>query len=413
MHQENLKSLSYFFITGINYKKSDASVRGSYAINDDQYLEIINNCGEYGIEEFFILSTCNRTEIYGFAETPRQLAALLCSVTKGSADDFNPQAYVKQGMEAITHLFGVAAGLDSQILGDYEIIGQIKASVKFAKSFNKIGTFTERLVNDVLQSSKKIRTYTFISGGTVSVSFAAIQFIQRFGGIKNKNILLVGTGKFGSNTCKNLVDYLPGNRISVCNRTNEKARTVAELHKLKSVDWADLDNAVDNADIILVATHSPKPVVEKIQFTTAKKRLVIDLSIPCNVSDDVKSLEGITLVDVDELSKVKDETLLKRSSEIPKAKNIIAEHVEGFINWHDMRRHVPVLKAVKKKLMTLQDENIFDAKICISVSSQTGKDSEERIQKVINGMALKMKTENQRGCHYIQAINDFISPSSN
>ncbi len=413
MQQEHLKKLSFFFIIGINYKKSDASVRGSYAINESQYENIIERSASFGIHEFYILSTCNRTEIYGFAENHEQLAALLCTETKGSLQDFLQSAYIKSGDKAIEHLFEVAAGLDSQILGDYEIIGQLKEAVKISKRHQKINTFLERLVNDVLQSSKKIRTTTELSGGTVSVSFAAVQFIRNFCDARNKNILLIGTGKFGSNTCKNLIDYLPGNTITLINRTEEKAVLLAKEHGIQSASWSSLDTEVNKADIILVATHASTPVVQPYQFADKKPRLVIDLSIPCNVAESVKDLNEVDLVGVDELSKIKDETLAKRASEIPKAKAIIHEHVLAFLDWYEMRQHVPILKAVKKKLLTLQDDNIFDSHICFSVSSVTGKNSEERIQKVINGMAVKMKVANQRGCHYIQAINDFISPSSN
>ncbi len=413
MQQEHLKKLSSFFIIGINYKKSDASVRGSYAINEMQYENIIERSSNFGIEEFYILSTCNRTEIYGFAENHEQLAALLCTETKGSLHDFLLSAYSKSGEHAIEHLFEVAAGLDSQILGDYEIIGQLKEAVKISKRHYKINTLLERLVNDVLQASKKIRTNTELSGGTVSVSFAAVQYIRNFCDARNKNILLIGTGKFGSNTCKNLIDYLPENKITLVNRTEEKALLLAKQHGILSTPWSTLNEQIDQADIILVATHASSPVVLPYHFIDKKARLVIDLSIPCNVAESVGELKEVNLIGVDELSKIKDETLAKRASEIPKAKAIIHEHLLAFLDWYEMRQHVPVLKAVKKKLLTLTDDNIFDTNICFSVSSVTGKNSEERIQKVINGMAVKMKIANQRGCHYIQAINDFISPSSN
>src|SRR5205085_6357836 len=157
----------------------------------------------------FILSTCNRTEIYGFAENASQLIDILCTETTGAKETFKELCYVKQGLDAVQHLFEVGAGLESQILGDYEIIGQIKQSVKFAKENGFVGAFTERLVNSVLQSTKVIKNQTALSGGTVSVSFAAVQYIKKnVTKIGNKNILLLGIGKIGRNTCKNLVDYL-------------------------------------------------------------------------------------------------------------------------------------------------------------------------------------------------------------
>src|SRR5882762_3456524 len=170
--------ISKFFIAGINYKKTDAAIRGQFAISNEQYEKILHLAPAHHLYELFILSTCNRTEIYGFAEEPSQLINLLCTQTTGDPADFSDIAYIKNGLEAVEHLFQVSAGLDSQILGDYEIVGQIKTAVKFARERGFIGAFTERLVNCVLQSSKSIKNQTALSGGTVSVSFAAIQYIK-------------------------------------------------------------------------------------------------------------------------------------------------------------------------------------------------------------------------------------------
>src|SRR5690349_24992106 len=160
MNGHSVKDISKFYVAGINYKKTDAEVRGQFAINNDQYTKLLSLAPSFGVNEFFILSTCNRTEIYGFAEHPIQLTTLVCSETEGSVSTFEQIAYIKNGSEAINHLFSVAAGIDSQILGDYEIIGQIKQAVKIARSKKMIGAFMDRLVSSVLQSSKAIKNQT-------------------------------------------------------------------------------------------------------------------------------------------------------------------------------------------------------------------------------------------------------------
>src|SRR5271165_5809904 len=209
MSQVNTSSpidISNFYIAGINYKKTDACTRGLFAINSDQYENILSLAAASNLEALFILSTCNRTEIYGFAEEALQLIELLCTQTTGNKRTFAKLAYIKKGEAAIEHLFNVGAGLDSQILGDYEIIGQLKHAIKFSKDRGFINSFLERLVNCVLQSSKTIKNETALSGGTVSVSFAAVQYIKENVELDaDKKILLIGTGKIGRNTCKNLV----------------------------------------------------------------------------------------------------------------------------------------------------------------------------------------------------------------
>ncbi|HET9824316.1 MAG TPA: glutamyl-tRNA reductase, partial [Chitinophagaceae bacterium] len=229
MQANSLNDISKFWIAGINYKKTDAAIRGQFAIQTDQYKNILNEGLASGLNELFVLSTCNRTEIYGFADDASQLVELVTSQTAGNRETFGELAYIKNGRDAIQHLFYVSAGLDSQILGDYEIVGQIKAAIKFAKENGCINGSLDRLVNTVLQSSKAIKNQTELSGGTVSVSFAAVQYIrEHVPAVADKKILLLGTGKIGKTTCKNLVHYLKTTNITLINRTEERAAELAK-----------------------------------------------------------------------------------------------------------------------------------------------------------------------------------------
>jgi glutamyl-tRNA reductase len=386
-------------------------MRGSFAIDQEQYENILGLAPANGLNELFILSTCNRTEIYGFAEDASQLIDLLCSQTIGSKEIFTELAYIKNGIPAVKHLFNVSAGLDSQILGDYEIVGQIKRAVKFAKDKKFIHSFMDRMVNAVLQSSKVIKNQTALSDGTVSVSFTAVQYIkEKVVDIKSKKILLLGVGKIGRSTCKNLKDYLGISNITLINRTEEKAAELANELALQYASIDQLDHHVGNADIILVATNAAEPVILKNQLENKGSKLILDLSIPYNVEKEAMELPGITVIGVDELSKLKDETLQKRLSEIPKAKAIISKHIEELMEWHAMRKNVPVLNAVKTKLKEIHTSPLF---IQSSSSATFMNDTDEKIQRVINGMATKMRRQNQSGCHYIEAINEFMSSRTN
>jgi glutamyl-tRNA reductase len=405
MNSEYFKDISNFYVAGINYKKSDASARGQFAIASDQYSNILQKAALQGLNEIFILSTCNRTEIYGFAYCSHQLVELLCSETTGSSETFKQSAYIKNGIEAIEHVFNVGAGLDSQILGDYEIVGQLKNAVKFSKEQGFIGAFTERLINCVLQSSKLIKNNTELSGGTVSVSFAAVQYIKHVvTNPSSKNILLLGVGKIGRNTCKNLVDYLDTNRITLINRSPEKAEELAMELGLRSASLEDLPEEIAKADIILVATNSPEPTILKEHVEGHDDKLIIDLSIPYNVHEEAQQLPNVQMVNVDELSKMKDETLRMRLAEVPKAKAIIAEVMEEFHEWCEMRRHVPMLKDLKVKLKELYTHPAYS-----NPTATCSKKLDVQIQRVLNETAGKIKIQNQRGCQYIAALNDFIS----
>jgi len=439
MKTNDTRNFNDFWVAGINYKKTDASLRGLFAVNNEQYEQLFAVAHEYGINEFFILSTCNRTEIYGFATHPTQLTNFICSVCAGDMETFERISYAKNGLNAIEHLFHVGAGLDSQILGDYEILGQIKNAVKQAKAHGFIGPFTERLINSVLQASKAIKTHTALSGGTVSVSFAAVQYIREFfegpvttpemkcpatehlmtvpvidhyiaekkANLADKKIVLVGTGKIGRSTCRNLIDYLHSRNITLINRTAKTAANIAIELGLKSAPFESLDSELAGADIILVSTSAAEPVIWAKHLENNGDKLVIDFSIPCNVSKDAQQLPNVKFVDVDVLSKIKDETLQQRKGEVPKAVTIINELIGEFKEWYDMRKHVPVLKEVKNKLKEINQVPVLANDS--SFHSAPGAENEERIQKVINTLAIRIRKNNTLGCHYIQAINEYIS----
>ncbi len=394
-------TIDSFKVVGINYKKTDASVRGLFAVNQEQYARLLAMATEYGINDLFIVSTCNRTEVYCFAESTEQVADLMCSVCAGDKATFLDICYTRTGNEAISHLYHVAAGLDSQILGDLEIMGQIKAAVKVAKMSGFICPYMERLLNSVMQASKAVTAHTELSGGTVSVSFAAVQCIRKYVeernvDVKTLKIALVGTGKIGRVTCRNMVDYLGTRNITLLNRTEATALELAADMGLRTAPLSALPAEVKEADVLLISTNAPQPILQKEHLENAGDKLVIDISVPCNVAKEAQVLPGIRFVDVDGLSKVTDETLQKRREEVPKAVAIINEHIADFNEWCAMRRHAPLLKEVKSKLMDLQPEGATE-------------EYEEKVHKAISRLATKVRRNDTPGCHYIQAINDLIA----
>ena len=393
------KDLQHFFLAGISYKKSDAATRSRFAIQADQYQSMLQLAAQFPIAEIFVLSTCNRTEIYGIARDADQLINLACKVNGESTELFKSISYIHRGKEAVSHLFEVAAGLDSQILGDYEIVGQIKAAIRVAKEAQRVGPFIERLYNQVLATSKLIKNNTELSAGTVSVAFASTQYLrEQVPAIASKKILLLGTGKIGRNTGKNLVDYLGCKHITLINRTEEKALSLAtELGAIARPVEA-LNDCLREADIVIVAANSPEALILPEMVNDGRQQWLIDLSIPNNIHPDTAFLTGKQLLNVDELSKRKDATLQKRMQEVPKARLIISEQMTEFTDWCQMRKQMIVLGQVKRKLEEYNSSTTF----------ASHEDAAFRIQKVLNNMAAKMRVQNQRGCQYLEAINDFI-----
>jgi len=360
MKQVNTVKHNSFYCIGLSYIKANAEIRGKFSIDVKTKEIILQQAIDSGISEVVVMSTCNRTEIYGFAEHPFQLIKLLCSNVIGTVEEFQKVASIYKNNEAISHLFNVGTGLDSQILGDFEIISQLKKSFKLSRKYNLISSFLERLGNAVIQASKRIKNETRISTGATSVSFASVQYmLKNVKDISNKNILLFGTGKIGRNTCDNLVKHTKNDHITLINRTKENAEKIAGKFNLIVKDYSELKTEISKADILIVATGAQNPTITKeLVSSTEKNLLILDLSIPKNVSTDVDDLKNIKLIHLDHLSQMTDKTLEKRKLEVPKAQGIINEVETEFIAWLETRKFAPTIKALKSKLKEIQSQEI-------------------------------------------------------
>ncbi|MGO4817216.1 glutamyl-tRNA reductase [Flavobacterium sp. W22_SRS_FP1] len=359
MENNNLSKHHYFYSVGLSYKKADAEMRGKFSLDVAAKLRLLEQAKNEGIESLIVTSTCNRTEIYGFAEHPFQLIKLICENSQGSVEEFQKVGFVYKNQEAISHMFRVGTGLDSQILGDFEIISQIRSSFVQSKQFGLTNTFMERLVNAVIQASKKIKTETEISSGATSVSFASVQYIiKNVEDIGNKNILLFGTGKIGRNTCENLVKHTKNEHITLINRTKDKAEKLAGKLNLIVKDYSELHLELQKADVVVVATGAQNPTVDKAILNLKKPLLILDLSIPKNVNKDVEELEGVTLIHMDYLSQLTDETLENRKAHIPAAEVIIEAIKEEFNLWTKGRKFAPTITALKEKLNAIKTSEL-------------------------------------------------------
>ncbi|KIQ23185.1 MULTISPECIES: glutamyl-tRNA reductase [Flavobacterium] len=396
MENNNAPKHLYFYSVGLSYKKADAEVRGQFSLDAVAKTRLLEQAKTEGIESLIVTSTCNRTEIYGFAEHPFQLIKLICDNSNGSVDAFQKVGFVYKNQEAINHLFRVGTGLDSQILGDFEIISQIKTSFTHSKSMGLANTFMERLVNAVIQASKKIKNETEISSGATSVSFASVQYIiKNVEDIGNKNILLFGTGKIGRNTCENLVKHTKNEHITLINRTKDKAEKLAGKLNLIVKDYSELHLELQKADVVVVATGAQNPTVDKAILNLKKPLLILDLSIPKNVHENVEELEGVTLIHMDYLSQLTDETLENRKLHIPAAEAIIEEIKEEFVTWTKGRKFAPTINALKEKLNAIKvsELDFQSRKIADFNEAQAEIISNRIIQKITTHFANHLKDD--------------------
>lgn len=385
-----------FYAVGLSYRKADAEMRGKFSLDDASKTRVLEQAKAEGIDSLLVISTCNRTELYGFAQHPYQMIKLLCDNTQGTVEEFQQVAYIYKNQDAINFLFRVGTGLDSQILGDFEIISQIRNGFVESKKIGLDNSFMERLVNAVIQASKRIKNETELSSGATSVAFASVQYImQTISDISNKNILLFGTGKIGRNTCENLVKHTKNDHIILINRTRDKAERIAGKFNLIVREYADLPVEIQKADVLIVATGAQNPTIDKNLLNLKKPLLILDLSIPKNVNEDVRQLEGVSLVHMDHLSQITDETLEKRKAEIPAAEAIIKEIREEFVTWTKARKFAPTIHALKEKLNTIKDSELnFQRKKMSNFDEEQAEIISSRIiQKITTHFANHLKDD--------------------
>jgi glutamyl-tRNA reductase len=407
MENYHISRGKHFYTIGLSYKKAEATVRGHFSLTEEGKLNLLEKAKSEGIDGLIVTSTCNRTEIYGFAQHPFQLIKLLCEFTQGTVEEFEKVAYVYKNKAAISHMFHVGSGLDSQILGDFEIICQLKKAFVISKQVGVANPFLERLVNAVIQSSKRIKNETQISSGATSVSFASVQYIlKEVANISNKNILLFGTGKIGRNTCENLVKHTKNNNITLINRTKDKAEKIAGKFNLTVKDYSDLQSELLQTDVLIVATGAQNPTISKELIYSKKELLILDLSIPKNVADDVLDLENVTVVHLDQLSQITDDTLERRKLFIPQAQEIIAEVEGDFNKWLETRKFAPTIKALKNKLGTIKDEELDYQSRKISNFNQEQAEiiSNRIIQKIMNQFASHLKVDSNTADESLEFI---------
>ena len=287
-----------------------------------------------GVREFALVNTCNRVELYGVAQTPAAFAALraaLCEVTGCTAAELDSAVSLRQNHDAIAHLFAVASGLDSQIVGETEILGQVKDAYDAALEQHWTGPVLNRVFQKTFQAAKHIRTHTAIGAGQISIATVAVDLAGRiFGELGGTKILVVGAGDIGLKTVQ-AFQSRGATSITVASRTLAKAEEAAASAGGWAMSMADLPEAVAGADIIATSTSSPDFVLTRELIGTGMKRrparplFLIDLALPRDVEPAAAQLSNVFLYNLDDLATIAEENLAQREAEVAKCRAILAE----------------------------------------------------------------------------------------
>lgn len=375
-----------FITLGISHWKTPIDIRGKFSFSQEAIAQILEDARSLGIDSLFIVSTCNRAQFFAHSHNSFLLKELFVKYNEASQEEFDTYHFQLSEDDAVHHLFELCCGLDSLMLGDLQIVSQVKDAAKYSKEKGMLDGYTHRLMQFVLQAYKDVRTDTAINEGPASVAHGAVLFIkERYKSLKDKKILLFGTGEIGETTVKNLQKH-PHQEMVLTNRTRSRAEAIAEPLGLRVANIESLKEELTDTDIFIVATGAFEPTVSTEHFDSIKKEmLLLDLSVPRNIDTEVDKLEGIELIDMDQLNSIQDETLAMRRKNIPKARTIINLHKNEFYDWVLMRNLSPTIQALREKLHSYRTDEIEQQKFRLSENEL--KKADKLATSVVNKIA--------------------------
>jgi glutamyl-tRNA reductase len=344
--------LEKFTAIGINHQKADVKTRECFSLSPEDLKILLLDAGKQGIPGMLVITTCNRTEILARTSDAELLSVLLIKHSRGTMEEFRNFGFIKHGEAAVNHFYRVAVGLEAQILGDLQIFKQVKEAYKISAECNMADSVTHRLMQSISRTHKRSRNETNLGMGAATTAYAAVQLAkQRMHSLNGKKILLIGAGKIGKVTCKNLIS-LGATDVTIINRSFEKAEKLVDKFNIKSATLDYLDVEAAKADLIIVATGAQEPILYKSNFEISdpnSRKTLIDLSVPRNIAPEVEELPFVNLINMDMLNDKLDETFTERKANIPHVEKIITEEFEQFCKWVSELNVVPTIRALNDK----------------------------------------------------------------
>ncbi len=385
---EHIPYINEFVAVGINHWSAPVAVRERFSLSDEKREAFLNDAASYGLSDVIILSTCNRTELFARSTEEGMLSSFLIDHVIGTKEEFDKFGFRLRGEEAIQHFFKVAVGLDAQILGDLQIIKQVKEAYDAAKDKRLVDSLMHRLMQSVFRTHKRSRNETDLASGAATIAYAAVQEAKiRFSSLTDKNIVLVGTGKIGKVTCKNLIN-LGARKVTLINRNVERAEKLGDRYDLPVSGFDSLAKHVSDADLVIVATGAETPVLRLEHIPPAdsgKKIVMLDLSVPRNIDPELDNLAHIDLVNMDMLNQTTDDAYRIRQNSIPEVEKIICEEVNDYKTWLHQQKVIPTIKLLNDKLEEIRTSELTRYKN--KAGAENIESVEQLTQRIVNKIA--------------------------
>ncbi|MBF0395289.1 MAG: glutamyl-tRNA reductase [Desulfobacterales bacterium] len=351
-------------VLGLNHKSAPIEIREKLAFSKDEALSFLEQL-QYSdiIKEMLVISTCNRVEIVAGIENKLYgvdaIKTLISKFKQLPLNQFENLLYIYSGNTAVRHVFRVASSLDSMMIGEPQILGQIKEAYKLSISKKSTGVILNRLIHRAFFVSKRVRTETGIGDHAVSISYAAVELARKiFGTVENKIVLLIGAGEMAEIAVEHLIRNKASD-ILVANRTFERGMELAQKFNGKAISFEEIDGALKFVDIIISSTASPDIIISRDKVKGAmrprKNRPIffIDIAVPRDIDPEINKIDNAYVYDIDDLSGIIEENIEERQKEAFKAERIIDEAVVNFSKWYESLAMVPTIIDLKNKIESL------------------------------------------------------------
>lgn len=389
------------FVVGISWRTAPVAVREKLAFREEELATTLQTLTKsLPVAEALLISTCNRVEVYGVAKPgsdPVPDVRKFLADQRGTRDDFGDALYLRHGSAAVKHVFSVASALDSLVVGEAQILGQLKAAYAVSKSAGTHGPVLGRCLERAFGVAKRVRTETSIARGAANVSSVAVELakVHVFGDLAGKSVLVVGAGKMSRLAARHL--YAAGAlRIVVTNRSPEKAEALAEEVDGVAKPWAELEQLLVEADIVISSTGAREPILTKALIKrVAKARryrqmMIIDIAVPRDAEPAIGKLENVFLFDIDDLDKVVRSNLAERMKAAEHAEKIVNHEAGQFEQWVKTQGVVPTIRALRDKFAAVADAEVGKALDALSRREHSKEEQQETLKRTVQLVVNKL-----------------------
>lgn len=406
------------YLIGVSHANTPIYIREKIFFSEYKKIQTLEMLSEKGLDGVIILSTCNRCEIYISTDDMEKDCKIVKDffVNYFNVENIDDYLFEKKDIDAITHIYRVAAGLDSMIVGEDQILGQVKDALENSIDLGTSSKYLNKLFREAITTAKKIKNKLKISENPISISYIAVKMLcEKLNDLKDKKIVVVGTGKIGFLTISYLAENGARNILCV-NRSYDKVQKLIKIYPfIKYFDYDDRYNLIKDADILITSTTSPHTIIHKKDIQKSDKQVImLDLSMPRDIENDVKNLKNVELYDIDSISKISEENIQKRQKLGSEAINIIEDAISEFCKWAD---NMSVDKAIKK--LNEQCDIIYkDTMSYISRKVELNHREQKIVEKMLLSalkrmikapiQVLKQTDEKQRQNEYIKILEELF-----